>query len=158
MPHKTHIWKKKKKSLFCPKSRSLSSAPITTCVTALKRECENSNKQLFHFFWGWSHSVCNMVYYKTTFFLQPRRSFLSVRRIQTITIPEEGKRKQRNICPYNNAMFVCTVWIIWVVTDIWWKSYVNSTFRNIFTGNNSDVFNTCFTHCIIIVMTIILIK
>ncbi len=26
-------------------------------------------------------------------------------------------------------------------TDPWWKFHVNSTFRNIFTGKNSDVFN-----------------
>ena len=40
------------------------------------------------------------------------------------------------------------VWITWVVTDVWWKFDVNSTFRNIFTEKNVDVFNTYFTRCI----------
>ena len=40
------------------------------------------------------------------------------------------------------------VWITWVVTDICWKCHVNSTFRNIFTEKNGDVFNTYFTRCI----------
>ncbi len=33
----------------------------------------------------------------------------------------------------------------WVVTDIWWKFHVNSTFTNIFAERTGDVFNTYFT-------------
>ncbi len=40
--------------------------------------------------------------------------------------------------------------ITWFVTDIWWKCHVNSTFRNIFTEKNGDMFNTYFTRCIYI--------
>ena len=46
------------------------------------------------------------------------------------------------------VLFSLYVWITWVVTDIWWKFHVNSTFRNIFTEKNGDVFNTYFTCCV----------
>ena len=38
------------------------------------------------------------------------------------------------------------VWIIWVVTDIWWKCHANSPIRNIFTEKNVDTFNTYFLY------------
>ncbi len=40
------------------------------------------------------------------------------------------------------SLYVC---MCSYVTDIWWKFHVNSTFRNIFTEKNGDVFNNYFT-------------
>ncbi len=45
------------------------------------------------------------------------------------------------------VLFSLYVWITWVDTNIWWI-HVNSTFTNIFTEKNGDVFNTYFTRCI----------
>ncbi len=45
------------------------------------------------------------------------------------------------------VLFSLYVWITWVVTNIWWKCQVNSTFRNIFTEKNGGVFNIYFTRC-----------
>ncbi len=43
------------------------------------------------------------------------------------------------------VLFSLNVWITRVATSIWWKCLVNSTFRNIFTERNGDVFNAYFT-------------
>ncbi len=47
--------------------------------------------------------------------------------------------------------FLCMYGLLGVVTNIWWKFYVNSIFRNIFTEINSDLFNTyCTAVCMYI--------
>ncbi len=47
--------------------------------------------------------------------------------------------------------FIFFVYIVYILicffTDIWWKFQVNSSFRNIFTDKNGDVFNSYFTCC-----------
>ena len=45
-------------------------------------------------------------------------------------------------------MFRFSVWIVWVNTKVWCKFHLNRLIGNTFTGQNIDVSNTYFPHCI----------
>ena len=45
-------------------------------------------------------------------------------------------------------MFRFFVWIVWVNTKVWCKFHLNRLIGNTFTGQNIDVSNTYFPHCI----------
>ncbi len=106
--------KKKKKKVYLSKKPIAKLRPhqmtgaSQRASRAITKARQNSNKQssvyLSLFFFGWSHAVCNTVYYKTVLIFYHQDAVFEHNLFHNNNSPEEMKRKQMNNHPNYNVI------------------------------------------------------